>query len=361
MQSVALDKVAGLIDGAVDVRRLPDAQQPDALQPIRVPAGELGLYDPFTRYVATMPGGARLRMRTDSTCIGLDLSERRIAGPPDTRAAWYDLFVDGERVARQRADGGAAHDLETNRVDGDDAASVTFAGLPAADKQVELWLPQFASVRIRALHIDDGATLRPWPDLRQRIVFHGSSITHCAEAAGPSDAWPAVAARLANVRHLNLGWAGSCLLSGLAARIIRDTPANAIVLKLGINVSDNAALQERTFVDSAHAMLAIVREKHPRVPVALVSPIISPPRETSSSGGGLPLVRMRSLLQDVAATWQARGDSQLHYVSGLDLFGETDLGDLPDQLHPNAAGYVRMGERFHALMLAPGKPLGLPR
>ncbi len=356
MQSIALTKLEGLIDGVVDVRRVDGA-----LQPIRVPAGELGLYDPFTRYVATMPGGARLRFRTDSTRIALALSERRIAGSADTRSAWYDLFVDGVRMARQRADGGATHDLEANRVQGDDAATVVFAGLPATDKQVELWLPQFASVRIRDLQIDDAATLRPWPDLRQRIVFHGSSITHCAEAAGPSDAWPAVAARLANVRHLNLGWAGSCLLSGLAARIVRDQPANAIVLKLGINVSDNAALQERTFVDSAHAMIAIVREKHPRVPLALVSPIISPPREMASSGGGLPLVKMRALLQDVASTWQARGDGNLHYLSGLELFGAADLADLPDALHPNAAGYQRMGERFHALMLAPGKPLALPR
>lgn len=356
MQSIALGKIAGLIDGAVHVR-----PHPDALQPIRVPASELGLYDPFTRFVATMPGGARLRLRTDSTRIELDVQERRLDGPADTRSAYYDLFVDGARVARQRADGGAVLNLDTQAVSGSEAASVVFSGLAPTDKQVELWLPQFASVRIRALRIDGGASLRPWPDLRQRIIFHGSSITHCAEAAGPSDAWPAVAARLANVRHLNLGWAGSCLLSGLAARIVRDQPANAIVLKLGINVSDNAALQERTFLDSAHAMIAIVREKHPRVPLALVSPIISPPRETTSTGGGLPLAKMRSLLEAVAATWRDRGDVNLHYLSGLELFGEADLADLPDQLHPNAAGYVRMGERFHALMLAPGKPLALPR
>ena len=214
---------------------------------------------------------------------------------------------------------------------------------------------------ITQVAIDDGSTLRPWPDVRQRIVFHGSSITHCAEAAGPSDAWPAVAARAANVRHLNLGWAGSCLLSGLAARIIRDQPANAIVLKLGINVSDNGLLKERTFADSTHSMLAIIREQHPRVPLALVSPIYSPAREEHSAGGGMTLNQMRAALKNIAQTWQGMGDVNIHYLSGLELFSAKDNADLPDGLHPNAAGYLRMGERFHAKMLAPGRPLALPR
>ena len=29
--------------------------------------------------------------------------------------------------------------------------------------------------------------------------------------------------------------------------------------------------------------------------------------------------------------------------------------DLPDDLHPNAAGYRRMGERFHAQVLSDGR------
>ncbi|MYB39286.1 MAG: GDSL family lipase, partial [Gammaproteobacteria bacterium] len=35
-----------------------------------------------------------------------------------------------------------------------------------------------------------------------------------------------------------------------------------------------------------------------------------------------------------------------HYVDGLTLFGAADAGDLPDDLHPNPAGYIRMGGRF---------------
>jgi lysophospholipase L1-like esterase len=41
-------------------------------------------------------------------------------------------------------------------------------------------------------------------------------------------------------------------------------------------------------------------------------------------------------------------------MSGLDLFNAADAPDLPDDLHPNAAGYRRMGERFYDLVLKDG-------
>ena len=356
MQDISLDRLVPLFDGVVEVRR-----RAGALQALRVPAAELPLYDPFTRFVATMPGGARLRLRSDTRRLQLTLSQRRMQTDGNARPASFDLFIDGVRVQRNTATGGALLDAATGKTSGDERAEIEFADLAAGDKHIELWLPQFASIYLTGCAIDDGATLRLWPDVRQRIVFHGSSITHCAEATGPSDAWPAVAARAANARHLNLGWAGSCLLSGLAARIIRDQPANAIVLKLGINVSDSGLLKERTFADSAHAMIAIIREKHPRVPLALVSPIYSPPRETHSAGGGMTLEQMRATLSGIAQTWQTMGDVNLHYLDGLELFNAADIADLPDALHPNAAGYLRMGERFAQKMLAPGQPLALPR
>lgn len=55
------------------------------------------------------------------------------------------------------------------------------------------------------------------------------------------------------------------------------------------------------------------------------------------------------MLTDVVATRVLAGDEHLSYLDGLELFGEPDVEDLPDGLHPNAEGYVRIGERFAAL------------
>ncbi len=347
MRSVALETVAGLLDGQVDVRR-----RADSIQPLRYPAPEAPFYDPFTRWVASTPAGVRLRFRTTSRTIRLLVNQRLLAEQPGLeRRGAYDLFVGGAPVGRTWADGGQTM-LADFTATGDEQASVTFEGLAAGDKAVELWLPQAGTVSIRGLELDDGAEASPWPDTRKTVLFHGSSITHCMEANGAAAGWPAVAAGRGNVRHVNLGWAGSCLLSGLAARIIRDQAVDAIVLKLGINVWGEGQLKERAFLDSAHAMISIIREKHATTPICNISPIFSPGREDEGQGGGLPLRRMRELLQAVVAARISAGDGAIRYLSGLELFGEADAADLPDDLHPNTAGYRRMGERFHALMLS---------
>jgi lysophospholipase L1-like esterase len=345
---VDLDTVAALLDGHVDVRR-----RPDSIQPLRVPTAELGFYDPFTRWVASTPAGVRLRFRSDTRAIEMQTLQRSAFGD---RSLALELVIDGRPFARARPVGGAVM-KEGGGFAGDERASVRFEGLPAGEKAIELWLPQSATVAIREFSLDDGATLADLPDPRPTIVFHGSSITHAMEAEGGRGAWPAVAADLAGLRLVNLGWAGSCLLSGLAARIVRDQRADAIVLKLGINVHGEGLLKERTFADSAHSMISIIRDRHATTPMVIVSPIWSPPRETQSAGGGLPLERMREILCAVVAARVAAGDRHIRYLSGLELFGPEDAADLPDELHPNAAGQRRMGQRFHDKVIAGAEPL----
>ena len=51
-------------------------------------------------------------------------------------------------------------------------------------------------------------------------------------------------------------------------------------------------------------------------------------------------------MSELVMTRRQAGDTQLHYLDGLVLFGQADAADLPDLLHPNPAGYRRMGERF---------------
>ncbi|WP_304166457.1 GDSL-type esterase/lipase family protein [Phenylobacterium aquaticum] len=346
MRNLSLAEIETLLDGQIDLRR-----RAGSIQPMRLPVAEQSFYDPFNRWVASAAAGVRLRMRTDSRSLRLTATQRLVAATttPETRGAW-DLYVDGALLARSFGQGGALMTADGG-LTGDEAFVLAFEDLPAGDKLIELWLPQAATVGLTGLALDDGASLSPAPDLRPRILFHGSSITHCMEAEGASTGWPAVAARLAGVSHTNLGWAGSCMLSGLAARIIRDQPADAIVLKLGINVHAAGQLAARTFLDSAHAMVSIIREKHPLTPIVIASPIFSPPREEVVEGGGVSLRGMRTILADMVAVRQAAGDSAIRYLDGLSLFGPADAHLLPDDLHPNTEGYRLMGERFCALML----------
>lgn len=58
------------------------------------------------------------------------------------------------------------------------------------------------------------------------------------------------------------------------------------------------------------------------------------------------MVRTRELLHEHVDLRRKEGDDRLQVLDGLALFGPDDIDNLPDGLHPNAAGYACMAERF---------------
>jgi len=255
--------------------------------------------------------------------------------------------------------------------------TIRFDGLAPGRKLIELWLPHRASVELRSLRVDDGATVEaaPAPAGRQWIHY-GSSISHCLEANSPTTTWPAVASRLAGVELVSLGLAGQCMLDQFVARTIRDLPADLISLKVGINLVNGDTMRDRAFGPALNGFLDTVREGHPDTPILLVSPIFCPSAENKpgpsvpapdgrfttldgmedSRATCLTLTKIRAAEAALVASRRTGGDSNLHYLDGLKLFGANDAADLPDDLHPNPAGYKRMGERFAALAFGPDGP-----
>ena len=368
MQTIALEGGPVGIVGALDIdrrdsgivpRRLPDWTRP------QVPA--------FMEIVLTMPSGVRLEFVTDTRRIELDVLPIRmeISKPPAPAA--FDLVIDGASVRSERTECGdrlkidLANRGKATRVRGE-AGCVCFADLPPGEKRCELWLPTNAIVELRGLRIDDGANISAAPHrARPRWIHHGSSISHCMEAHGPTQSWPVVAAHLADVELLNLGLAGNYHLDPFVARTMRAEAADVLSLKVGINVVNADSLKERTFAPALHGFIDTVREGHPTTPFLIASPIYCPsaehhpgptvpnadgvfvtlPGHDAVRNGSLTLTQMREIIRDVVAGRRQRGDANLHYLDGLTLFGEADVADLPDHLHPNGDGYVRMGQRFH--------------
>lgn len=219
----------------------------------------------------------------------------------------------------------------------------------------------------------DGSVTPPPPPSR-RWVHYGSSISHCLEASSPTGVWPAVAARLAGVDLQSFAFAGQCQLDPFAARMIAAQPADLISVKLGINIVNGDTMRERTFIPAIHGFLDTIRDSHPTVPLTLITPIRCPvaedlpgptargtdgryrvfERAAELSTGALTLRRIRQLEAEIVANRQAAGDTDLHLIHGTELFGDDDIVDLPDGLHPNPAGYQRMGERFHRLAFEQG-------
>ncbi|MEV6013013.1 GDSL-type esterase/lipase family protein [Streptomyces sp. NPDC051976] len=357
------------------------------LLPHRLPAGaRRQIPDDQLALAETQPSGVRLAFRTRATVIELDTlpTKRVYEGFPPPPDGVYDLLVDGVLTAQATVTGGNLRTItdmftQASELTEGPPGTARFTDLPARDKNVEIWLPHNESAELIALHTD--APVAPAPDSgRKWWLHHGSSISHGSNAPHPTATWPALAAAAGGVELVNLGFSGSALLDPFTARAMRDTPADLISVKLGINVVNADVMRLRAFGPAVHGFLDTIREGHPTTPLLVVSPLLCPAQEDTpgpltpdfdgggmrfkamgdpaeTAFGGLTLTVIRDALADIVAQ-RAADDPLLHYLDGRELYGESDHArlPLPDGLHPDAAGHRLIAENFARLVFAAGGP-----
>ncbi len=373
----------GLLRGALDLE--PTA---DGMLPHRLPArARAQIPDDQLAMAEAQPSGVRLVFRTRATAVELDVLPTKMAyeGAPPRPDGVYDLLVGGRLAGQTHATGGNVRrvDMTTGSVVTvpGPVATIRFTGLDAAVKDVEVWLPHNEVTELVALRTD--APVEAAPDTGRPVwLHHGSSISHGSNADSPTTTWPAVAASLGGVDLVNLGFGGSALLDPFTARAMRDTPADLISVKIGINLVNTDLMRLRAFAPAVHGFLDTLREGHPTTPLLVVSPLLCPIHEHTPGPAAPDLTRLSSgrlsfvatgdptdrtrltltLIRDELAritAERAADDPWLHYLDGRELYGEADLAELPlpDELHPDAATHQRIGRRFAELAFGGTGPL----
>jgi hypothetical protein len=345
--------------------------------PHRLPARARAQGDGQVAMAEAHPSGVRLVLDTRARVLELDTLRTRVGyrGLPLRPEGVYDLLVDGRLVAQASTTGGHVRLLDpaTGAADTEPGpvGTVRFADLPAGER-VEIWLPHTEITELVALRSD--APVAPVPAGDRRVwVHHGSSISHGSNAASPSTTWPALAAAAGGVDLVNLGFGGSAMLDPFTARAIRDTPADLVSVKIGINLVNADVMRRRALGPAVHGFLDTIREGHPTTPLLLVSPILCPIHEDTPGPGAVDLTDDGTMLfratgdpadvpagrltlwvirEEIArvAAQRAPEDPHLHHLDGRELYGDADAAELPlpDRLHPDAATHRRIAARFAA-------------
>ncbi|MBW8090890.1 lipase [Streptomyces hygroscopicus subsp. hygroscopicus] len=375
---------ADILRGALELERTAHG-----VLPHRLPAwARAQCADPQLAMVEAQPSGVRLVFRTRATAVELDTlpTKRVYSGAPPRPDGVYELLIDGRPAGQASVTGGntLTIDMATGATENrpGPAGTLRFTDLPGGAKDVEIWLPHNEITELVALRTD--APIEPVPDRGRKVwLHHGSSISHGSDAASPTTTWPALAASLGGVELINLGMGGSALLDPFTARTMRDTPADLISVKIGINLVNADLMRLRAFTPAVHGFLDTIREGHPTAPLLVVSPILCPIQEDTPgplafdfsalaagkmrfratgdpaerAAGKLTLGVIRDELSRIVRQ-RAADDPHLHYLDGRELYGEADVAELPlpDELHPDAAAHRRMGERFAALAFAADGP-----
>ncbi len=378
---------ADLVRGAAELEHTPRGVLPHRLPGWARAQGA----DAQLSMAESQPSGVRLAFRTRATTLELDVlpTKRAYVGAPPRPDGVYDLLVDGKPAGRASARGGdvLTIDLSTGTAEhsAGDPETLRFDDLGSDPKDVEIWLPHNETTTLVGLRSD--APVEPAPPSGRPVwVHHGSSISHGSDAATPTTTWPALAALLGGVELVNLGLGGSALLDPFVARTIRDTPADLISVKVGINLVNTDVMRVRAFGPAVHGFLDTIRDGHPTTPLLVVSPILCPihedtPGPSAMDAGDLGAGRLRfradgdpadrargkltlRVVRDELArivAQRAESDPHLHLLDGRALYGEDDYDalPLPDELHPDAATHRLMGRRFADRAFARGGALSV--
>ncbi|MFB7915740.1 GDSL-type esterase/lipase family protein [Streptomyces sp. NPDC056061] len=357
------------------------------LLPHRLPArARRQIPDTQLAVAEAQPSGVRLAFRTRATHIDLDTlpTKRVYRGFPSPPDGVYDLLIDGRLAARTTVAGGNVRTItdmvtQSSELTEGPVGTARFTGLPEHDKDIEIWLPHTEITELIALRTD--APIEPATDRGRRVwLHHGSSISHGSNATHPTATWPALAAARGGVELVNMGFGGSALLDPFTARAMRDTPADLISLKIGINVVNSDVMRLRAFGPAVHGFLDTIRDGHPTTPLLVVSPILCPVQEDTPgplmpdfdggtlrfkatgdpaerAAGRLTLGIIRDELARIVEQ-RAADDPKLHYLDGRDLYGEKDYAEfpLPDEVHPDPAAHRRIGENFGRLAFGDSGP-----
>lgn len=354
------------------------------LEPLRLTRRELRHAPEQLALMARFTSGVRVRLVTAADRLRVEAEFTRFVmahlSEPASRAELL-AEIDGIVVARAAADPTGLV-FEPDRRDGafryGEPVRSTLEldlGPAAGPREVTLWLPADAGVRLLGMWATDEVRAAP-PQVLPRWVHHGSSISHGGDAADACSTWPALAGRALGVAWTNLGFGGNAMIDPQTARTIAALPADVVTLKFGINIVTGDAMRRRVFVPALHGFLDTVRDAHPGVPIVVLSAISCPgfeglpgprrlgpdgrltgtPRPLPEGAGALSLQGTRDAIAEVLA---ARDDDPLLFgMDGRELFGPDDVEHLSDGVHPDPEGYATMGQRFAAAASDPGHVLG---
>lgn len=304
------------------------------LQPWRVPYSERGLFPgELLSLMISKAAGVRLRYRTNSSTVVLHLATDETG-----RTVRFDRVVDGGGVVES-----------VGLAPGE--RCIRFSTMDAGERVEEIWLSHVSLITIFGIEVEDGCFCQPEPDDRLVWMTYGSSITMCEAAAGPARTWPAVAARELDLNLKCFGFSGSCNLDPMVSRLLRDTPADIITLKLGINVYGSSSHNQRSFLPAVIGLVRLIREKQPDTPIGLITSIFSCDRECKPNSVGMTLEHYREELRKACDLLKSHGDGKLLLFEGHDLLGPHETHLLPDELHPGPEGYELMGQRAAEFIL----------
>ena len=290
--------------------------------------------------LALNTAGGRVRFRTDSPYVAIHAemnSVCRMDHMAFTGIFGFDLY--GRK-------GGEEVYLGTFRppVDLQTGYESKIALPDGGEWDVTIYFPLYNNVDRLWIGLKEGCALAaPCEyEFSRPVVFYGSSITQGGCASRPGNSFAAIASRMLDCDHVNLGFSGSAKGEAIMAEYIAGLPMCAFVLDYDHNAPSVEHLRA-----THEPFFQTVRAANPDLPILLVS---KPDVNWRNQADAL---ERRTVILDTYQHALAAGDRHVAFLDGFMLFdGPMRDSCTVDGCHPNDLGMMRMGAKMAGALSA---------
>jgi len=310
----------------------------------RLPVASAEDIPPAVNILADCTAGGQIRFRTDSSRLSIRVKLAASANMyhmPATGQCGFDCYLGEHRNQ---------HYLSTTRFDHTQSAyeAQLFDWGEKRDVHVTLNFPLYQGVEEVWIGVSSDAKVGA-PETYaspQPIVIYGTSITQGGCASRPGMAYTNVLSRFLPYELINLGFSGSGRGEPEVARVIASIENPALYV---LDYEANTGTVER-MAETLPVFIEILRERHPVVPILVVSKIPYATERFYPNELKLRLERL-NVQRSTVERLQSAGDVNVHFLDGGTLLGDSLYEECTvDGVHPTDLGFLRMAESLEPVI-----------
>ncbi|GGI45181.1 hydrolase [Paenibacillus marchantiophytorum] len=220
--------------------------------------------------------------------------------------------------------------------------STIFRQFSPENRFITLNFPLYQGVEEVWVGLDSEASVTPPPsyESNKKIILYGTSITQGGCATRPGMSYTNILSRRINMEFLNLGFSGNGKGEPELAQILSEIPDPAMLI---LDYEANSVSTE-VFKQTLPAFISIYREKHPLIPILVISRIIYAKERFDKQLSQEREVNKQFQIQTVAHRREELEDMHIFFCDGSQLLGEHSHECTVDGVHPTDLGFLRMAD-----------------
>ena len=273
----------------------------------------------------TNTAGGRVRFVTNSSYIVINVKIEGLTKVPHfplTGSVGFDMYVDNCYVK-----------TFIPPFDVSDGYEGIFEFDEIKEREITINFPLYSNVINLYIGLQENAILKeakPYKNVKP-IVFYGSSITQgaCASRAGMS--YQAIISREFDYDYINLGFSGNAKAEDEMIEYIKNLDMSLFVYDYDHNAPTIEHLKE-----THEKMFLAIREKHPLIPVI----IMSRPKYFLTEEESI----RQSIIETTYRNAVSMGDSNVYFIDGKTLTEFCKDSGTVDNCHPTDFGFASMAK-----------------